>query len=143
MVQLERLMKGASSAKGRVDSVALLESGQHQGITAQSGKNHRDYKPEGKKWCRYCKKEGHIILDCYRLKNKKKQEGEHPFTGACDSKLSESGGSSSAGSDVNLHNLLTPYQFEKLRIMLARSPSPSPPSSPHLAPAAPGRTIGQ
>ncbi|CAL1398408.1 unnamed protein product [Linum trigynum] len=145
MVQLERQLKG-SATKAGVNSLALLAQGSPSSGRPNSNsnsnpnaRNPRDYTTEGKKWCRYCKKENHTIHECYRLKNKKSREGADgtPFAGAVD--VSGSDGSSNTssvatGSEPSLSSLFTPDQFEKLRTLLngSPSPSPSPPNSPHL-----------
>ncbi|CAL1408027.1 unnamed protein product [Linum trigynum] len=156
MIQLERQMKGVGAGKGRVESLALLAAGQqrpgqqgscgHQGQQragqqGQPSKNPRDYTPEGKKWCRFCKKEFHTIQECFKLKNKQNREGGGAsFAGSVDSNMTDGGSSISSGhgrtdSDLSLTSLLTASQFEKLKLMLGSGspfPSPSPPTSPHM-----------
>ncbi|CAL1400034.1 unnamed protein product [Linum trigynum] len=136
MVQLERQLKGLQSEKGRVESVALLAGQQpKQQKGAQGSRNPRDYK-DGKKWCRFCKKEYHTIDECYKLKNKQIRDGEGSFAGSVETNLPEGDGSHSTAheggkGEGDLLSLFTPNQFEQLRTLLNRSSaSPSPPTSP-------------
>ncbi|CAL1413265.1 unnamed protein product [Linum trigynum] len=145
-LQLERQMKSAPKSSG-VDSVALAV-----GSPQNAKHNDRDYK-DGKKFCRYCKKDNHIISECYRLKNKKTREsGGSSFAGSVETgSESDSGilGAASVQQDAQNRNnsiglaslQLSNYQMDKLRILLLGSPqtSPSPPTSPsvrHVANAA-------
>ena len=58
-------------------SEGLVARGRSQERTFEKKKEERRSKSRNKsKVCNYCKKKGHIKIDCYKLKNKQKREAE-------------------------------------------------------------------
>nr|GEY02727.1 retrotransposon protein, putative, Ty1-copia subclass [Tanacetum cinerariifolium] len=80
-------VKSALLSKQKYDDDVEPKSGEglvargrssHQGESSNKNKKHRS-QSRGKysnKSCKYCKKLGHIVSDCYKLKNKLKREGK-------------------------------------------------------------------
>ncbi|CAL1404860.1 unnamed protein product [Linum trigynum] len=99
VIQLERQMN-TGKGKSTQDSIALAAA---TGNLNQRREDKRDAGREGKKgqelFCRYCKKDNHVIEDCYRLKNKRKLEGgNRNFAGSVE--VNSGDGNNSAGSNT-------------------------------------------
>ncbi|CAN1140144.1 Retrovirus-related Pol polyprotein from transposon TNT 1-94 [Linum perenne] len=83
-LKLERQLKPHLKKAAGVESVALASTGSpHQGRASYQGrdfKNGQSSTGSGNSeekpalFCRYCKRENHNIEDCYRLKNKRRNE---------------------------------------------------------------------
>ncbi|CAL1409881.1 unnamed protein product [Linum trigynum] len=148
ILQHEQKIKSDKGHSTRnVLSVALAAQGDKQkGYTSfEPGNGGRDNAEGERKFCRYCKKEGHLKEECYKLKNKKaRMAGENSFAGAVAQSDSESKDSSSTVSNPSLETKssqssqwFTNEEFTKLKSLLqADSMSPSPPLSPSLKHAA-------
>ncbi|CAL1389718.1 unnamed protein product [Linum trigynum] len=86
--------------KATAESIALAALSGQSGQRRETGK---DGKKSQKLFCRYCKKDNHLIEDCFKLKNKRKNEsGGRSFAGSIDTNGNDgvvsSGGSSQSPS---------------------------------------------
>ncbi|CAN1192604.1 Retrovirus-related Pol polyprotein from transposon TNT 1-94 [Linum perenne] len=116
-VQMERQMRG--SVVRSVESVALATNFQNRG---------KEVVTKGL-FCRYCKKDNHMIEDCYRLKNKKAKEAtaggsRSGFAGAVSSDV---GGMiteyrpATAERSVMASSSLTADDVARLKLLLQQS----------------------
>ncbi|CAL1371157.1 unnamed protein product [Linum trigynum] len=64
-IQHERKLSAKANQESAVESVALLPPSGSQGKGKET--------PKGNLFCRYCKRDNHVIADCYRLKRKNKE----------------------------------------------------------------------
>ncbi|CAL1404863.1 unnamed protein product [Linum trigynum] len=139
LLQHEQKIKGdkAGGTKG-VQTVALAVTG-----NSSNQQKGMDITPDGKKFCRYCKKENHTIDECYSLKRKKARMARGNVAAAV-SQSDSSTDSDTASSESKLSidtrpssgNFgLSSEELNKLRFLLNSvppSPSPFPPASPSI-----------
>ncbi|CAL1375794.1 unnamed protein product [Linum trigynum] len=147
VLQHEQKLKGEKGGSARgVQSVALAVPGDKtKGFDGSNyGRDTKNVQDADKKFCRYCKKDGHVKEECYRLKNKKARMNEGntnaPFAGSVSQSPSQSSdsGSSVSGSTLDKSQSstisFTDDELAKLKFLLNHSDSmsPSPPASPSI-----------
>ncbi|CAL1356612.1 unnamed protein product [Linum trigynum] len=123
--------------KASFDSVALAASSGHSGQRRETGRDGKKSQPQ-ELFCRYCKKENHVIEDCFNLKNKRKNEaGGRSFAGSNDTNgtdavLPAGGGSSQSPTSPSSDNRnnqegqpiwFTYEEIHRLRSLLQQQPS--------------------
>ncbi|CAL1381785.1 unnamed protein product [Linum trigynum] len=109
VVQLERQLDGASANTGKSEEAIALATALAASRTQYNqpkDKGQADHQPGGL-FCRYCKKEGHVKEDCWKLKRKNGLLGNNPgrgnnagrgFAGSVDVNTPEGNPSGGAGS---------------------------------------------
>ncbi|CAN1852203.1 Retrovirus-related Pol polyprotein from transposon TNT 1-94 [Linum perenne] len=131
----EKLKGGVTIGRGATSQPAVFAVSANQESTVQAV-NRTNF--QAGKVCRYCKKDGHVIEDCMKLKWKRKQEnqggnnvGPNRFAGA----VAQGG-----NENVNQHKFTAPTsaqsftsfsaeEMNKLKALLQSAPAPAPDSS--------------
>ncbi|CAL1355774.1 unnamed protein product [Linum trigynum] len=87
VVQLERQLNGAGGNTGKSEEAIALATAL-VASKSQSGqgrdKFHKEATQDTGLFCRYCKKDNHVIQECWKLKRKNKEGGGTNFVGSVD-----------------------------------------------------------
>ncbi|CAI0559162.1 unnamed protein product [Linum tenue] len=145
LLQYEQKLKAEKGSAGKkAQSVALAAETLPQGSGQRS---------QGRKYCIYCKRPGHLVDECWRAKRKKDADNGSSSGGSTTSKFAgsvsqvSSGDSSTEvsynsdtpdGSPVSPAKVVaafTPEEVNRLRLMMQTGAnlSPSPPHSPSIS----------